>query len=91
MHLIWRATTYLYLTAAVTAVLIGSAKDILATASLAGVLALQAAMRRRHLIVLAPVVSPAMASRARLVRLGLPNLGSHRQPIADGRFPRVGG
>ena len=46
MHLMWRATTYLYLSAAVTAVLIGSARDILATASLAGILALQAAMRR---------------------------------------------
>ena len=64
MHLMWCATTYLYLTAAVTAVLVGSARDILITASLAGVLAFQRAMRR-HLNVLPPVASPAMAAHAR--------------------------
>ena len=66
MHLIWRATTYLYLTAAVAAVLFGSARDILTAATLVGVLALRAAMRR--LTVLTLVASPAMASHARPVR-----------------------
>ena len=46
MNLMWRATTYLYLTAVVTGVLIGTARDIVITALLAGVLILQAAMRR---------------------------------------------
>ena len=88
MHLMWRATTYLYLTAVVTGVLIGSARDILTTASLAGVLVLQAAMRR-DLEVRTPVASTA--SQMRLVRLGLPNLGSHGRPTPAGHFPRVGG
>ncbi len=74
MHLIWRATTYLYLAAAVAAVLIGSERDFLTAATLAGVLALQVAMRRR-LTVLTPVASPAMESRARPVRPRSPRAG----------------
>ena len=88
MHPIWRGTTHLYLTAVVTGTLIGSARDILTTASLAGVLVLQAAIRR-DLDVRTPVASTA--SHLRLVRLGLPNPESHRRPTPAGRFPRGGG
>jgi hypothetical protein len=68
MHLMWRATTYLYLTAILTAVLVGSTKDILVGASLAGVLAVQAAMHHRRTIP-EPVAHSATASHTRPLHL----------------------